>query len=146
MQVTVYEALQHVKSVVEELLEANSEYSDNEQSREYPNEDRLQKYDDRLTVLEEVKGLIEDVDDLKDPVESVLVEWRGRALPKQVSGLVELLELVEEEMRECEEVYAGMIDSEDDADEKEKMREHRQDISDACHSIEQAKDALSAYE
>ena len=90
MKVTVGGAIEHVRTVIEDKRGANEEYQSNEESRDCPNEERLEKYETRVELLGDVIRTLEGIE-LSRELEEQEFEWKKRALPKEMSGLIDLL-------------------------------------------------------
>jgi polyhydroxyalkanoate synthesis regulator protein len=58
------EELELIKSTLEDYLEQKQEVLDNEESKDYPNEDRLDKLNDQIEILQEAIDNLETVIDI----------------------------------------------------------------------------------
>ncbi len=58
------EELDSIKSTLEDYLEQKQEVLDNEESKDYPNEDRLDKLNDQIEILQEAIDNLETVIDI----------------------------------------------------------------------------------
>lgn len=99
MKVKIQEALVHLQDTCNELAEDQEEHLANEENREYPNDERMERYEERKDVLEEAS---DNVDEILHGYNSgefpekfkIEFEWKKRALPKTVDGLIELVDVI----------------------------------------------------
>lgn len=166
MKTDVDGALEHVKSELESKKEANEEYLENEEGKDSPNEERTEKYGARIEALESAIGALEDVDLSEcERFGEREIEWPKRTLPKEVAGLIDLLNDASGELRYVIEngepctpcSGSGVVRTEDGKDEKpceqcggNGMKELGDDVSQivekAADKVDEAVSALEGYE
>lgn len=169
MKVTVDGALEHVKSELEDKKSANEEYLENEEGKDSPNAERTEKYGNRISALEAAIGALEDVDlSGYEKAAQREIEWWKRTLPKEVAGLLELLNDVVSDLKDavddeepCEACDgAGKKALAKDAGEiveetcedcngtgtKKLSEDERQTVEDAADKVDEVASELGNYE
>lgn len=64
-----------LKGKIEDMVSAKEEALSNEESRNSPNEERLEKYNSQISILEEVSQNLDDAIDRLNEVESLVSGW-----------------------------------------------------------------------
>jgi len=95
----IVEILRHCKSRLDGLRRENEEYRDNEVSREYPRDDRVEKYEARINLIHRVSQQLDKTLkrlrelDNKIEVRRVRTDWPVRP-PRSAMGICRVIEII----------------------------------------------------